>query len=58
MSITYKGTTMIYDLYNEEQGEAKISIPSSNRFYDDMVKLGRLALYGLLVVLLMIAPLI
>ena len=58
VAITYEGETTLHDLYSEERTEAGISIPSSDEWYDNMVKLGRLALYVLFILLLMIAPVI
>lgn len=39
-----------YDLYSAEAKEMKIQLPDSNAVYDDFVKLGRLAAYGLMTV--------
>ncbi len=56
VEITYQGMSQKFDLYSELTEDVKIAIPSTDRFYDDIVKIGRLALFVAIIILLMAYP--
>lgn len=49
VAVSYQGETKTYDLYGKEEGVKSVFIPDSNAFYDNTVKLLRLAGYGLMI---------
>ncbi len=49
MAVSYQGETRTYDLYGKEEGIKSVFIPDSNAFYDNTVKLLRLAGYALMI---------
>lgn len=48
--VSYGDESKTYDLYKSESADKSVSIPDSNRVYDDFVKLCRLGGYGLMIV--------
>lgn len=56
VEITYNGETAVYDLYREGSESTKISIPSTDAFYDNIVKIGRLALFVFFILAMMAYP--
>ena len=47
--VSYEGKTKTYDLYKKEAGVKPVSVPDSNAFYDNAIKLIRLAGYSLMI---------
>lgn len=56
VEIIYNGETTVHDLYRKSNESTKISIPSTDSLYDNMVKIGRLALFALFIVILISYP--
>jgi len=56
VDITFHGETKTYDLYSEEAQNVQISIPATAPFYDNAIKVGRLALFGIILLALMAYP--
>jgi len=56
VDITFHSETKTYDLYSENTQDVQISIPETNPFYDDAIKVGRLALFGIIMLALMAYP--
>lgn len=50
VAVSYGEERKEYNLYSAEEKDRKIWIPDSNAIYDDLVKLGRLAVYGVMTV--------
>lgn len=57
VEITYQGTSQKYDLYSESTQDVRIGIPSTNKLYDDLIKIGRLAFFTAVIIVLMGYPL-
>jgi len=56
VEITYENESQTYDLYSDKTENVNVYVPSSNQLYDDVVKIGRLALFVGFILVLMTCP--
>lgn len=57
VDVTFKEETKTYDLYSEKGQDVQIAIPKTAPLYDNAIKMGRLALFGIFILILMTYPL-